>query len=140
MNTVKKGYEAIENWNLKAKSLVKDLENTIEGVSRLLSGEKENVEPKTRGVPVKAFEMFAKERKRVEKAEPSVVKNIIRAGIYNLRKSASPAPASGRNTLGRSTSIETPRRPPGKHKSQTQRIAYKKKDGRGRPRSCKKEM
>ena len=109
MLTVKKSYEEVDNWNRKAKTLVKDLEDTIEGVSRLLSCEKENVEPKGRKAPIKAFQILTYTCSLRKKPVGKTLEQIIKVGIYNLRKSVSPAPSKSIRSScasNRSTSIE----------------------------------
>ena len=90
MLTVKKGCEELDNWNKKAKNLVLDLENTIAGFSKLLHTDKENFEGKSRTIPVKAFQILTESKNCSQKADPTTIKEIIRVGIYKLRKSPMP--------------------------------------------------
>lgn len=90
MLTVKKGCEELDNWNSRAKNLVRDLENTIEDFSKLITLDKENFEPIKKKIPVKAFQILTESQNQDKKADPSTLKKIIRLGIYKLRKSSFP--------------------------------------------------
>ncbi|OMJ79121.1 hypothetical protein SteCoe_20909 [Stentor coeruleus] len=114
MYSAKRGCEEVEKWNCKAKTLVQELESTIEGFSKLFDSNKENNVHKVRKFPVKVFQILTDTNKRENKADPMTIQRIIRAGIYNLRKSSSPMITANQTPVAcqscRCSSIE-PRRP-----------------------------
>ncbi|OMJ95236.1 hypothetical protein SteCoe_1448 [Stentor coeruleus] len=139
MYSAKKGCEEVEKWNCKAKTLVKDLENTIEGFSKLFDSNKENHVHKVRNFPVKAFQILTDTNKRENKADQMTIQRIIRIGIYNLRKSSSPMTITNQTPVAcqscRSSSIE-PRRPISS--KNTKKHLKKKKILRGKSQEKKK--
>ena len=142
MLTVKKNCQEVDSWNLKAKNLVKDLENTIDGFSKLLTTDKENYEIKNRTIPIKAFKSLTESGNSYRKADPNTLKKIIRAGIYNLRKSNSPLPCSPLNQSVvhsyRSSSIELISKLNNKVKNEAIKKRRKTQRGRSLERNIKK--
>lgn len=90
MLTVRKSCADVDKWNKNATCLVKELEETIAGFSRIFLMEKENVQPKKRKIPVKAFQILTEHESLSRKADTNTLQKMIRTGIYNLRKSNSP--------------------------------------------------
>lgn len=84
MLTVKAHCQGIADWNKEAEVLIRNLENTIEGIDRLISKKKENIRPRS----VLKSSLALKDS---EKADPQTIKELIHKGIYNLRKSVSPS-------------------------------------------------
>ena len=140
MLTVKKGCAEVDKWNKNATNLVKDLEDTIANFSKLLNFDKENLEPKMRAAPVRAFQILTEQRISSSKADSTTIQRLIKTGIYNLRKSSTPTLSttpihgssltSSLNTSMRSSSIDSMLK---QSRKLTKRFSNsKKKPSRGR--------
>jgi hypothetical protein len=94
MLTVKSALKEIENWELKKKDFLRDLEETLNSFDWILG--KENSARKSEVKEV---------NENQPKADLLTVRHMIKAGIFNLRKSASPTPeVTGKQVIFRSDS------------------------------------